>query len=153
MYVGMLIRSDERELDIPNGENNAENEEEQDQPEVEEQEFYVEGWFFPSSPVYFLIQLSLYFYCMLHSIFVINIAWKLVEENVYAKPMDGPSNGQREDKDEKKPDEDEAASSSEGTVAMLYYYFMLMCRVTSFRMMTLSMFKYVNILKKILSAF
>jgi hypothetical protein len=34
---------DENELDIPNGENNAENDEEQEQPEVEEQEFYVEG--------------------------------------------------------------------------------------------------------------
>jgi len=31
------------ELDIPNGENSAENEEEQEQPEVEEQEYYVEG--------------------------------------------------------------------------------------------------------------
>jgi hypothetical protein len=39
---------------------------------------------------------------------------KLVEENVYVKPMDGPSNGQREDKDEKKEEQDEAASSSEG---------------------------------------
>lgn len=39
----MLWYVDERELDIPNGENNAENEEEQEQPEVEEQEFYVEG--------------------------------------------------------------------------------------------------------------
>lgn len=36
----------ENELDIPNGENNAENDEEQEQPEVEEQEFYVEGRFF-----------------------------------------------------------------------------------------------------------
>lgn len=35
----------ENELDIPNGENNAENDEEQEQPEVEEQEFYVEGRF------------------------------------------------------------------------------------------------------------
>lgn len=45
---------------------------------------------------------------------VINLAWKLVEENVYAKPMDGPSNGHREDKDEKKPEEkeEEAAGSS-----------------------------------------
>lgn len=46
---------------------------------------------------------------------VINVAWKLVEENVYAKPMDGPSNGHREDKDEKKPEEkeeDEAAGSA-----------------------------------------
>lgn len=40
---------DENELDIPNGENNAENDEEQEQPEVEEQEFYVEGWFFSSA--------------------------------------------------------------------------------------------------------
>lgn len=38
-----IIYVDEKELDIPNGENNAENEEEQEQPEVEEQEFYVEG--------------------------------------------------------------------------------------------------------------
>lgn len=52
----MLICPDERELDIPNGENNAENEEEQDQPEVEEQEFYVEGWFSQASR--FLIPLS-----------------------------------------------------------------------------------------------
>lgn len=37
---------DEKELDIPNGENNAENDEEQpEQPEVDEQEYY-EGWFF-----------------------------------------------------------------------------------------------------------
>lgn len=45
---------------------------------------------------------------------VINLAWKLVEENVYAKPMDGPSNGHREDKDEKKPEEkeEEAAGSA-----------------------------------------
>lgn len=42
MHVFVLLL-DERELDIPNGENNAENEEEQEQPEVEEQEFYVEG--------------------------------------------------------------------------------------------------------------
>lgn len=42
----MVINVDEKELDIPNGENNAENEEEQEQPEVEEQEFYVEGWFY-----------------------------------------------------------------------------------------------------------
>lgn len=41
----MLNRQDEKELDIPNGESNAENDEEQEQPEVEEQEFYVEGWF------------------------------------------------------------------------------------------------------------
>lgn len=38
-----MCQSDERDLDIPNGENNAENEEEQEQPDVEEQEFYVEG--------------------------------------------------------------------------------------------------------------
>jgi hypothetical protein len=42
VHVFVLLL-DERELDIPNGENNAENEEEQEQPEVEEQEFYVEG--------------------------------------------------------------------------------------------------------------
>lgn len=48
-YFCMTITTiDENELDIPNGENNAENDEEQEQPEVEEQEFYVEGWFFPS---------------------------------------------------------------------------------------------------------
>jgi hypothetical protein len=42
----MVITSvDENELDIPNGENSAENDEEQEAPEVEEQEFYVEGWF------------------------------------------------------------------------------------------------------------
>jgi hypothetical protein len=41
--VHVFLSLDERELDIPNGENNAENEEEQEQPEVEEQEFYVEG--------------------------------------------------------------------------------------------------------------
>lgn len=41
----MVIDVDEKELDIPNGENNTENEEEQEQPEVEEQEFYVEGRF------------------------------------------------------------------------------------------------------------
>lgn len=35
--------SDDAEHDIPNGENNVENEEEQEQPDVEEQEFYVEG--------------------------------------------------------------------------------------------------------------
>lgn len=48
---------------------------------------------------------------------VIIVAWKLVEENVYAKPMDGPSNGHREEKDEKKPvekKEEEQAASSEG---------------------------------------
>jgi tyrosine 3-monooxygenase len=74
------LKANENELDIPNGENNAENDEEQEQPEVEEQEFYVE-----------------------------------VEENVYAKPMDGPSNGHREDKDEKKPEEkeEEAAGSAD----------------------------------------
>ena len=42
LYVRQ-ITSDDSELDIPNGENHAENEEEQEQPEVEEQEFYVEG--------------------------------------------------------------------------------------------------------------
>lgn len=42
----MILDVDEKELDIPNGENNAENQDEQEQPEVEEQEFYVEGWFF-----------------------------------------------------------------------------------------------------------
>lgn len=41
----MIVDLDEKELDIPNGENSAENEEEQDQSEVEEQEFYVEGLF------------------------------------------------------------------------------------------------------------
>lgn len=41
-----MIILDEKELDIPNGENNAENDEEQEQPEVDEQEYYAEGWFF-----------------------------------------------------------------------------------------------------------
>lgn len=41
-----IIILDEKELDIPNGENNAENDEEQEQPEVDEQEYYAEGWFF-----------------------------------------------------------------------------------------------------------
>lgn len=41
-----------------------------------------------------------------------NVAWKLVEENVYVKPMDGPSNGHHEEKDEKKPED--KAESSEG---------------------------------------
>lgn len=41
MFAKSLL--DDSELDIPNGENHAENEEEQEQPEVEEQEFYVEG--------------------------------------------------------------------------------------------------------------
>lgn len=35
---------DENELDIPNGESNVENEEE-DQNDAEEQEYYVEGWY------------------------------------------------------------------------------------------------------------
>lgn len=46
--------------------------------------------------------------------FVINIALKLVEDNVYVKPTEGPSNGHHEEKDEKKPEEKEEATSSEG---------------------------------------
>lgn len=50
---------------------------------------------------------------------------KLVEENVYAKPMDGPSsNGHREDKDEKKLEEEkEAETSSKGNLMSLLCYF------------------------------
>jgi hypothetical protein len=43
---------DEKELDIPNGESNVENEEEE-QPEVDEQEYYVEGWY--NLALYFLM--------------------------------------------------------------------------------------------------
>lgn len=102
-YFALLLQSvDENELDIPNGENNAENEEEQEQTEVDEQDFYVEGLLL--YPLLFL-----YFFAK-----CVSLAWKLVEENVYLKPIDGPSNGQREEKEEeKKPQEDEA-SGSEG---------------------------------------
>lgn len=69
-----VVQLDERELDIPNGENNAENEEEQEQPEVEEQEFYVEGLCRKSNEslalcVYLHVadgfRFSFYFYCTL----------------------------------------------------------------------------------------
>lgn len=47
--------------------------------------------------------------------FVINIAWKLVENNVYVKPSEGPSsNGHHGEKDEKKPEEEKEAKSNEG---------------------------------------
>ncbi|CRK95715.1 CLUMA_CG009172, isoform A [Clunio marinus] len=68
----------ENELDIPNGENNTENDEEQEQPEVEEQEFYVE-----------------------------------VEDDVYVKPVEGPSNGhQNEKKPEEKKEEEKSDDDS-----------------------------------------
>ena len=58
----MVINVDEKELDIPNGENNAENEEEQEQPEVEEQEFYVEGWYshLKRFPYYLMLNVFLF---------------------------------------------------------------------------------------------
>lgn len=46
------------------------------------------------------------------------IAWKLVEENVNLKPIDGPSNGQREEKEEKKKPEEDEACGSEGKGSM-----------------------------------
>lgn len=51
---------------------------------------------------------------------VINRTLKLVEENVYAKPMDGPSSGHREEKKEQeKPEEKEATSSGGRTLTLL----------------------------------
>jgi hypothetical protein len=49
---------DENELDIPNGESNVENEDEE-QNEVEEQEYYVEGW-------YNFFNLAITFLCAQH---------------------------------------------------------------------------------------
>lgn len=109
-FAWQLQSVDENELDIPNGENNAENEEEQEQPEVEEQEFYVEGWFSPSAIYFSLVVLLNVIFCCMSTLI------KLVEENVNLKPTDGPSNGQRDEKqEEKKPEEDEACGS-EGKV-------------------------------------
>lgn len=111
---------DEHELDIPNGENNAENDEEQEQPEVEEQEFYVEGWFlYPRTDILFYFAQC---YSLLHvNAYQNHFTWNLVEENVLLKPIDGPSSGHRDDKEqEKKPQEDEACGS-EGKVSMLFY--------------------------------
>lgn len=47
-------------------------------------------------------------------------AWKLVEENVHLKPIDGPSNGHREEKEEEKKPEEDEASGSEGKNSMLF---------------------------------
>lgn len=64
---------------------------------------------------------------MLHVLqyfFVVNVAWKLVEDTVYVKPVDGPSNGRHEEeakKDEKKPEEEKEASTSEGNYRKLFH--------------------------------
>lgn len=74
----MLLCVDEKELDIPNGENNAENEEEQDQPEVEEQEYYVEGSHFESRRFrqFFANACCVYFCCMSRYQLYIETSWR-----------------------------------------------------------------------------
>lgn len=55
---------------------------------------------------------------------VVYIAWKLVEDAVYMKPVDGPSNGLHEEeskKDEKKPAEEKEPSTSEGNYHKIFY--------------------------------
>lgn len=64
------------------------------------------SWPFEAKCVYFI------FYCIW--CYVINIAWKLVEDNVYVKPTEGPSNGHHHDKDEKKTEEEKEATTSDG---------------------------------------
>lgn len=54
------------------------------------------------------------FLFLLHVLFCYQCCMELVEDNVYVKPAEGPSNGHREEKDEKKPEEEKEATSSEG---------------------------------------